>query len=1236
MSKYIHHLTLRVAWHDNRWNGRVCQSPSNNPFCVALDRIREERDDEAEDRIAGKGFWEVDPEQLPPCKAESGVFMNEQEWYRLLKHPYQENTKAQETHGHLSPINVKIPPYSAIAVPFAWMLENNQKGIEESLPFQLPENEKAPFPTPWVFGRVRQEALLKLFFDKLTPERSLVFFYTKEGHPIDENIPRLIVGAGIINKVGKLLRYDSSKDKSKAYPPWDRVISHSIRSDSATGLLLPYHDYLEPTGDPVEDEIRFELLNEIAVPADLAHIKDFSYAAELASPDVTLSTLVSLLSSVRKIRQHGIAEGPWEEREEWINNQISIAWKDRGAFPGVGSALEALGMRLGTSLFLELLSSEKLSTDDDPWPLVDLILRGDEDPLKSEYQDDIEAVRNTWINLDDERRIFLKLLSRFDLTIPQAKRWFDSKKRNKATRYVISDLQIIENPYVMVETDLGEPEDSPVSMGVVDRGLMPDSTISANNPVPKPSFVGSPNDARRVRSGLGSVLQYAATQGDSLLSQAEALEKLEELPLARELMIGDDWIDANKDTLVGVIENLKVLADQQEDKKIPALQLIEYKEREDYLRKILNARVKKKLPSLEVDWKELLQQAIEDAGGKIEPGNYRHSQALSEQAEALEILTTRKMTALVGRAGTGKTSVMGAFLKVPTIYEEEGVLLLAPTGKARVRLSKATQAEALTIAQFLYRCKRYDGVRQRPLYAGGEPYRKQKNVIIDECSMLTMDDLVAVLMALDLGHVKRIILVGDPNQLPPIGVGRPFADFTGYLDKTKDSQDDEIKFLSAALARLTIELRSSEGAPSDTLRLASWFTREPQPVDGDRVLSELELGQEFNDLEICYWKTPEELHELMLEQFQKTLGIKNQDDVQGFNNALGLDERGWVPYENPNGAENFQILSPVRMHLHGVYELNRWMQMTFRKNELNKARQPWGDSLGDEGIVIRDKVIQVNNQTRNGYDNQNREEIKEYIANGEIGIVARLKSKWFNVIFADRPYLTFGYSNWKDYKGGTGPLELAYALTIHKSQGSEFQKVFVVMPRETRLLSRELLYTALTRAREKLVLLIEGNDPSFLYEHSKSERSDTANRNTNLFIGAIRETSNTAPYSDHLIHRTLKGHMVRSKSELVIANILFENGIEYHYERVLEGEADRRKLRPDFSFIDPSGDVIIWEHLGMLIREDYRVGWEWKRNWYTQNGFKLNHNLFTTEDDPKGGLDAVTVKELALKINALV
>src|SRR5258708_38178062 len=115
--------------------------------------------------------------------------------------------------------------------------------------------------------------------------------------------------------------------------------------------------------------------------------------------------------------------------------------------------------------------------------------------------------------------------------------------------------------------------------------------------------------------------------------------------------------------------------------------------------------------------------------------------------------------------------------------------------------------------------------------------------------MVTMDDLVAVLKGLDLAHVQRLILVGDPNQLPPIGVGRPFADLVASLEDALQSRDPDVAKRASCLSRLTVEVRATENTKSDTLRLASWFTREPQPVDADRVLSDLERSGSFNDLE---------------------------------------------------------------------------------------------------------------------------------------------------------------------------------------------------------------------------------------------------------------------------------------------------------------------------------------------------------------------------------------------------
>ena len=1232
----IHHLNVRVPWHDTRWNGRVCKAPSGNSFCLDLDRIRAERDDAKEDGLAGKPLWELHADQMPACLAEAGSFMNEKEWYRLFKHPYADNPNLQDKHGNLKPTTVCVPPFTTFAVPFNWMLRERQDQIDESLPKPLPPDDDPPFHSAWVFSPTRQEALCELFFGKLTDGNSLVFFYTKSGHPLEESISRLVVGVGRIEKVGKLLRYDSRA--SLTYPMWDRLITHSIRYDGSDGFLIPYHDYLVPTGDPDEDERRKGLAGELAVVPEPGHTRAFSFAGEVSTPDIALSTLVRALESVRLMKQHGIASGPWDAREEWLNEHIHSAWADRGAFPGAGAALEALGLRLGTALMLELMSSGKIGPMDDPWPILDALLSGKSKPPQKSYSADLEAIASTWTALPTARRNLLKLLSRFALGPGQADRWFDQKQRAKAVRASIKDEELLQNPYRIAELDLGDAYDHPVAIGTIDRGVFPDATVATKHPLPSPTAVGSPLDARRVRCALVTVLRRAAEDGDSLLSESEVVTRLGKLDLERPCVLPADWLEGNRQNLSDEIERMGLRlagpdGESGEETEIPCLQLTELKDREGKLASILSKRAEKELPSLGEEWDKLLKVAITEAGGKVDSSNPRHQTAIVEQAQALERVTTRKLSALVGRAGTGKTTVLGALLKSKTLAGE-GILFLAPTGKARVLMTQKTSQPAMTVAQFLYQLQRYDGARQRPLFEGKEKYRAEKTVVIDECSMLTLDDIFALLMGLDLAHVQRIILVGDPNQLPPIGVGRPFADLVAHLDQAAQ----EKRGLGGALARLSVELRTSAGGPSDTLRLASWYTREPQPPDADKVLSDLELGGALNDLTVCYWETPEQLRERLSEQLVSRFGLQNASDVEGFNvRALGLTSEGWVPFEDHNGGQIFQILSPVRMHLHGVHELNRWIQGTFRRPQLKKAREKWGLSLGDEEIVWGDKVILVRNGKRDGWNGKRKEKVKDYLANGEIGVAATasgsMKNKMLNVAFANRPDVRFGFAKW-NFSGEDAPLELAYALTVHKAQGSEFGTVFVVLPRHSRLMTRELLYTALTRARQHLVLLIEGQDAGFLYDLTRPERSETARRNSNLFAAGIRDEADGVPYAEYLVHRTLRGELVRSKSELVIANHLYNVGLNYQYERICEGTKTPGRLRPDFTFIDDAGDVVLWEHLGMMNRDDYRKGWEWKKEWYASNGYFEGTNLFTTTEQE--GLDMAAIDSIAQKVaNAL-
>ena len=205
----MYNLNVRVAWHDNKWDGTVCRNPCGNSFCVDLDRIRAERDDAAEQPLAGRQFAELTPNQHPPCKAESGGFMNAREWIREFNHPYQALNKTQATHGQLKPTRIKVEPYSTFAVPFLWMLRDQQEKIDNSLPQLLPPDEGSPFNSSWVFSKARQEALCELFFGRLTAGKSLVFFYTKSGHPLDEAISRLVVGVGTVEWISGLLRYES-------------------------------------------------------------------------------------------------------------------------------------------------------------------------------------------------------------------------------------------------------------------------------------------------------------------------------------------------------------------------------------------------------------------------------------------------------------------------------------------------------------------------------------------------------------------------------------------------------------------------------------------------------------------------------------------------------------------------------------------------------------------------------------------------------------------------------------------------------------------------------------------------------------------------------------------------------------------------------------------------------------------------------------------------------------------
>jgi hypothetical protein len=616
----MRHLTLRVAWHDAAWDGSICRAPSGNPYCLELDRIRGERDDEAEDSLAGSSFSMLTQDQLPPCKAESGAFMNKAAWLRTFRYPYADLPKAASTHGKLRPTTVTVPPFSTFAVPFAWMLREHGDDIEARSPMPLAPDLEPPFRSSWVFDATRQRQLLDACFGPITPGSSLALFYTKSGHPLGDGIERLVVGFGRVSAISPILEYETAD--ASTYPLWDRLISHTIRPNGTDGFLVPYHAYLATTGDQGEDARRHALLDEIAVIPDRTHSLDYSYGSQVVAPDVALAVLEQALVSVRAIIRHGIVEGPWAEQEEWLNSRIAEAWNDRGAFPGAGAVLEALGLRLGTALVMELQRSGTLSPRDDPWPLLDAMLRGGAAPPTAAYAADLAAVGPTWAALPQPRRDLVMLLSPFALTSRAAVRWLEPAKRASGTRAVPSDLDLLANPYRLAELDLGSGDDPPVSMATIDRGLLPDPTIASAHPISPPTRVDSPADPRRLRAALVTVLRDAADDGDALLTVDDAATRAAELSLSHPLLVPTDWIGGHIDpdnAELRVVDAPVIGAETLAGSARPrCLQLADLADRGAWLAKILSARAAKKVPSLEENWRDLLVEAIKAGGGVVE------------------------------------------------------------------------------------------------------------------------------------------------------------------------------------------------------------------------------------------------------------------------------------------------------------------------------------------------------------------------------------------------------------------------------------------------------------------------------------------------------------------------------------------------------------------------------------------------------------------------------------------
>ena len=183
-------------------------------------------------------------------------------------------------------------------------------------------------------------------------------------------------------------------------------------------------------------------------------------------------------------------------------------------------------------------------------------------------------------------------------------------------------------------------------------------------------------------------------------------------------------------------------------------------------------------------------------------------------------------------------------------------------------------------------------------------------------------------------------------------------------------------------------------------------------------------------------------------------------------------------------------------------------------------------------------------------------------------------------------------------------LELAWAITVHKSQGSEFGTTFLILPARANV-SRELMYTALTRQKDKVVILHEGT-LSDLRDLAQPWRSETARRLTDLFDApepvTLQIRGMSGRFDRKVLHVSANGTPMASKNEVIIAGLLDQLAPgHWGYEEPLTG-TDGRVIHPDFTIATQDGQTVYWEHAGMLDLPEYASKWELKKAWYADNG----------------------------------
>ena len=408
------------------------------------------------------------------------------------------------------------------------------------------------------------------------------------------------------------------------------------------------------------------------------------------------------------------------------------------------------------------------------------------------------------------------------------------------------------------------------------------------------------------------------------------------------------------------------------------------------------------------------------------------------QREAVVQAATHGLLILTGGPGTGKTTTINTMIRYFR-SERLTISLAAPTGRAAKRMTEATGYEASTIHRLLELSGMADDDRTAARFERNADHPLEADVIIiDEVSMVDSYLMYALLSAIVPG--TRLILVGDRNQLPSVGPGSVLRDM----------------IRSGAFPVISLTHIFRQAQESDII------------VNAHRINAGMPVS---------------------LDNKSKDFFFLQRDDVRVIQKVILTMVSSWLPNYTGAKSEEVQVLTPMRKGVLGVENLNRLLQKYLNPPSPDKAEKENGDRL----FRVGDKVMQIRNNYQTEWEIRGKYGIPAQqgmgVFNGDMGVVDAIdhENEILTVRFDEARMVEYPFRQLDE-------LELAYATTIHKAQGSEYPAVVIpVFSGPQMLMTRNLLYTAVTRARKCVVL----TGSAAVFEEMIANKTE-ANRYTTL------------------------------------------------------------------------------------------------------------------------------------------